>query len=107
MPVAPVIVNNTPCHALTYTGLDKGEAEVLALAVEHEARLVVIDEARGRQYARRLSMPLTGTLGVLLLAKEEGLISAVAPLINQLEANGLHLSPKLIIKILKLAQEEN
>jgi uncharacterized protein len=92
-------------HALTYTGLDRGEAEVLALAVEHSARLVIIDERKGRRYARRLGLSLTGTLGVLLLAKEEGLVTAVAPLIRQLLDDGLHFSSDLVIRALTLARE--
>jgi uncharacterized protein len=94
-----------PRHALTYTGLDQGEAEVLALAVEHKARLVVIDERKGRRYARRLGLPLTGTLGVLLLAKEDGLITAVAPLVKQLLDQGLYFSPELVSRTLTLAGE--
>ena len=40
--------------------------------------MVIIDERKGRRYARRLGLPLTGTLGVLLLAKERGLITSFA-----------------------------
>lgn len=94
-----------PRHALTYTGLDRGEAEVLALAVEHKARLVIMDERKGRRYARRLGLSLTGTIGVLLLAKEEGLITAVAPLIQQLLEQGLYFSPELVSRALVLARE--
>jgi uncharacterized protein len=94
-----------PRHALTYTGLDRGEAEVLALAVEHNARLVIMDERQGRRYAHRLGLSLTGTLGVLLLAKEEGLITAVAPLIQQLLDQGLYFSPELVNRALTLAGE--
>jgi uncharacterized protein len=94
-----------PRHALTYTGLDRGEAEVLALAVEHNARLVIMDERQGRRYAHRLGLPLTGTLGLLLLAKEEGLITAVAPLIQQLLDQGLYFSPELVSRALTLARE--
>jgi uncharacterized protein len=83
-------------HALTYTGLDRGEAEVLALAVEYKARLVIMDERQGRRYARRLGLPLTGTLGILLLAKEGGLITAVSPLLQRLLDEGLYFSPALV-----------
>lgn len=99
------VVLSNPRHALTYTGLDRGEAEVLALAVEHKARLVVMDERRGRRYAHRLGLPLTGTLGVLLLAKEVGLITAVAPLLQRLLDQGLYFSSDLIRQTLALAQE--
>jgi hypothetical protein len=57
-----------PRQALVYVGLDQGEAEVLALANERSARLVIIDERKGRRYAKRLGLPLTGIVGVLLTA---------------------------------------
>ena len=95
-----------PRQALVYVGLDQGEAEVLALANEVSARLVIIDEARGRQYAKRLGLPLTGTLGVLLAAKDKGLVSNLIPLINGLLREGLHLAPELVTKVLTLAGEQ-
>jgi predicted nucleic acid-binding protein len=48
---------HTPGCALTFSDLDSGEAEVLALAVERSARLVIIDERKGRRYAKRLLHP--------------------------------------------------
>jgi hypothetical protein len=95
-----------PRQALVYVGLDQGEAEVLALATEWLARLVIIDEHKGRRYAKRLGLPLTGTVGILLTAKRNGLISALAPLINQLLKGGLFLAPELVEKALELAEED-
>ncbi len=95
-----------PRQALVYIGLDQGEAEVLALANERSARLVIIDELKGRRYAKRLGLPLTGTVGVLLAAKHHGLIPALAPLINQLLKEGLFLAPELVKKVLELAGED-
>ena len=94
-----------PKQALVYVGLDRGEAEVLALAVERSARLVIMDELKGRRYARRLGIPLTGTVGVLLTAKQRGLVPALAPLFDQLKQNGFFLSSSLIHKALQLAGE--
>lgn len=94
-----------PRQALVYVGLDQGEAEVLALAVELSARLVVMDERKGRRYAQRLELPLTGTVGVLLAAKHNGLIPALAPLLERLREKGLFLSPELVKRALKLAKE--
>lgn len=94
-----------PRRALSYVGLDRGEAEVLALAEEHDARLVVIDERRARQLARRMGFDLTGTLGLLLLAKEEGLLTSVAESIAALEVAGLHLSRSLVERTLQIAGE--
>jgi uncharacterized protein len=52
--------------------LDKGEAEVIVLAQEIGADLVIIDETLGRSYAAHFHLPCTGTLGVLLRSKKEG-----------------------------------
>jgi uncharacterized protein len=95
-----------PRRALVYVGLDHGEAAVLALAEERKARLVIIDERQGRRYARRLDIPLTWTLGVLLLAKEAGLLAAVEPVIEELQDAGLYLSPALVEQVLKIAEED-
>ncbi len=95
-----------PQRARVYIGLDQGEAEVLALAEERAARLVIIDELKGRRYAQRLGLPLTGTLGLLLLAKERGLIAGLAPLLVELQEAGLYLSSTLIDKALRLAGEK-
>ena len=88
-----------------YTSLDLGEAEVLALGEETNARLLVIDEERGRRFARRLNFPIIGTLGLLLLAKENKLLERVAPVIKQLEDVGLYLAPRLVAKVLQIADE--
>ncbi len=103
--IRPVSLAN-PQRALVYIGLDLGEAEVLALAEERAARLVIIDELKGRRYAQRLEMPLTGTLGLLLLAKERGLVADLAPLLVELQEAGLYLGAALINRALRLAGEK-
>lgn len=100
-----VVPLTQPQRALAYAGLDRGEAEVLALAEEQSARLVIIDERAGRRYARRMTLPITGTLGVLLLAKESGLIQEVKPLIEMLHQAGMYLGEDLIEGVLRLAGE--
>lgn len=92
-------------RALAFAGLDRGEAEVLALAEEQDARLVVLDERKARRFAVRLGLPVTGTLGLFLLAKETGLLEAVAPWITKLHAAGLYLRPELVARVLELAGE--
>lgn len=92
-------------RTLAYSGLDRGESEVLALAEERNARLVVIDDWKARQYARRLGFQLTGTLGILLLAKDKGLIEGVAETLRELQVNGLRLGRDLVASALKTAGE--
>jgi len=85
--------------------LDAGEAEVIILAQEQKADLVIMDEIMGRRYAKQLGLKLTGTLGILLRAKEKGLIEAIAPLISDLIKNGVWISPELIKVVLEKAGE--
>lgn len=93
-------------HASLIVGLDRGEAEVLALAQELSAHLVLIDERLARRYARRAGLVLSGTLGVLVKAKQQGVIAAVAPLTQALREHGIHLSNAVVAEVLRLAGEE-
>ena len=94
-----------PQTAEAYVGLDEGEAEALALAAEHDARLILLDEKQARQRAKEIGLKVKGTLGILLEAKEEGLIVAIKPLLIQLRANGMRMSESLINKVLQEAGE--
>ncbi len=94
-----------PARADLLSDLDRGEAEVIALAQELGAGLVIIDERLARQHARRLNLKLTGTLGFLLEAKARRLVPAVKPLIEQLVSGGIHLHPALVNETLRLAGE--
>ena len=94
-----------PRRADLLADLDRGEAEVLALAQELNADLVIIDERLARLHAKRLGLTLTGTLGVLLRAKQLGHVKAVAPLIDKLRGGGIHLSDVVVAEVLALADE--
>lgn len=92
-------------RVLAFTGLDRGEAEVLALAEEREARIVLLDERKARRFARRIGLELTGTLGTLLIAKEKGFVDSVSHSIRTLTALGLYLEPRLVNRVVMLANE--
>ena len=94
-----------PGRAAVIPDLDRGEAEVIALAQELGADLVIIDERLARRHASRLGLRLTGTLGLLLKAKRCGLIPAVAPLVDELRRCGIRLSDALVAEALRLADE--
>lgn len=96
-----------PRRALAFGGLDLGEAEVLALAEERAARLVLLDEKKARRYADRLGFAKTGTVGLLLLAKEKGLIDLLKPWLDRLQEAGLHIAPDLVSKALEMAGESS
>lgn len=63
--------------------LDRGEAEVIALAMEHQARLVLLDELIGRKVAESLGLSVTGSAGILVRAKQLSEIPAVKPLLER------------------------
>lgn len=87
------------------TDLGAGEAQVLALAIEEPGSLVILDDSLARQTARLRSLRITGTAGVLLKAKHEGHILAVAPLLDRLMQLDFRLSDAVKAKILRLARE--
>jgi predicted nucleic acid-binding protein len=87
------------------TDLGAGEAQVLALAIEEPGSLVILDDSLARQIARLRSLRITGTAGVLLKAKHEGHILAVAPLLDRLMQLDFRLSDAVKAKILRLARE--
>jgi predicted nucleic acid-binding protein len=58
----------------TLSALDMGEREAIQLAQERRADILLMDERKGRLEARRRGLKVTGTLGVLAAAGEEGFI---------------------------------
>ena len=89
-----------------FLDLDEGEAEVIILAKEQDADLVIMDEIMGRRIAKQFNLTVTGTIGVLLKAKERGFVNVIKELLTELQEKGTWLNTKLISKALELANEE-
>ncbi|MBI3946097.1 MAG: DUF3368 domain-containing protein [Armatimonadetes bacterium] len=84
--------------------VDSGEAEAIALAHEHSWR-VILDDRRARAVAKRLGTPVIGTVGILLRAKQSGVVPSIRPLLEALEANEFHIGKGLREEALRLAGE--
>jgi len=87
-------------HLLLPT-LDRGEAEVIALALERAAGLVLIDELTGRKVAESLHLTVSGSVGILIRSKQMGEISAVKPLLDEMMQRGIRYSPRFVTSILQ------
>lgn len=62
----------TDVHFQSLLDIDPGEASAIALAMESEPSLLVIDDGKGRKAAQRLNLNITGSLGIFLRAKRSG-----------------------------------
>ena len=81
--------------------LDEGESSSIALSLEIDDSLLIIDEKKGRRIAQELRIKTIGTLGVILRAKEKSLIDSIENVLEKLENAGFWISPNLKAKILE------
>lgn len=90
-------VMNRPLVTALREHLDVGEAETIALAVEHPPPFILMDEQEGRHTAQRFGFKTVGVVGVLIEARTHGLIPAISPLLERLRREaGFYLSDRVI-----------
>ncbi len=95
-----------PTDPLLQAQLDPGEAAVIAMASQHGPLSVLMDERKGRRVASLIyRLSVIGTGGLLVAAKQRGLIGAVRPLLEGMQAGGYHLGPALVAECLRRAGE--
>ena len=87
------------------TSLGDGEKEVLALGLEATDALLVLDDRNARRCATAADLEITGTLGILILAKERGLLDSIRPALDRLQALRFRLSAETRQIVLDLAGE--
>jgi predicted nucleic acid-binding protein len=100
----PAPINISP---LLLNSLDLGEASVIQLALNQNIQTVCIDEALGRRVARLSSLSLTGSIGILLKAKQSGYPFSMQQAIQQMLNHGIRLSNTVINFALTQAGENN
>jgi predicted nucleic acid-binding protein len=84
--IAPYLLNT----------LDRGEAAVIQTALHRQIETVCIDEKAGRRVARLSQLKLTGSIGLLLKAKQSGQLDSMANAIQRMQQSGIRLSQGVI-----------
>jgi predicted nucleic acid-binding protein len=86
--------------------LDAGEASAIALALENPKQsILIIDEKKGRKIAKQYNLEIIGTLRVLLLAKQNGVIPSVKNLVAELTRKRFRFTNAVVNQILEEANE--
>ncbi|WP_437929261.1 DUF3368 domain-containing protein [Sorangium sp. So ce291] len=99
-------LRSPPAHALQgIDGLGAGETEGIALSRSLAGSLVLLDDGYARKVAASLGLQLTGTVGVLLVAKERGLLGRVGPELERLQTFGFRLAAPVWRAVLERAGE--
>ena len=101
-------IHNFGAKRMYQAKLHAGEVEVMILAQEcPKADLLIIDDAAAKKTAKFLGLTVTGTLGVLLKAKQLGLLNNVTDCLKEMQSCGFYISPKIANLVLKQAGEKS
>jgi len=85
--------------------IDLGEASTIALSLEIEDSIAILDDLKARKVAMNLNLKFTGLLGVILKAKQEGIINSVHDVLNRLKSARFRISKAMETEVLRLANE--
>ncbi len=76
-------VRKITCH-FPISGIERGETEAILLCHELRADYLLIDDKKAREKAELLDIKCIGTLGLLFLARQKGIIGDLRPLFEEL-----------------------
>jgi predicted nucleic acid-binding protein len=87
------------------TQIDKGESSAIALALETPNSTVILDDYKARKIAKQLGINFTGTIGVIIKAKLNGIIPSIKPFLQKINQTNFRLSVEIQLLALKEANE--
>ena len=85
--------------------IDKGESSAIALALENQNSKIILDDDKARKVANKLGLDFTGTIGVIIKAKLDGIIPSIKPYLQKIKETNFRISPELELIALKEAKE--
>lgn len=86
--------------------LGKGESSAIALALEKNGCLLIVDDSKARREAKYLVIEITGTIGVLINAKMKGIINSIREVFDEIDNTDFRISDELKIEALKICGEK-
>lgn len=89
-----------PDSELANAHLDSGERDAILLAEELRADQVIIDELRGRRVARQRHLSVTGTLGVVRAAANQGLLD-LSTTLQRLRQTNFHVAQQVLDRLIR------
>ncbi len=100
-------VQDQPAVQLLRRDLDQGEAEVIALALQVKAEWTLLDERDARRVAKSLGLKVTGVLGILLRAQQEGKLPSLQTAMEQLrEKAGFRIGAELFANLVRESEKQ-
>ena len=103
--ISVVSPENSHYQQILEMDLDEGEASAIALSLEMKNPILLIDELKGRKVAEKLNLRYSGTFGLILKAKQIGLINSVRPILEKIKSTNFRFDEKLFEKVLEQAGE--
>lgn len=101
-----IVVETPPTPEIIQSwDLGKGESSVLTWAYTHPDTEAIVDDLAARRCAAVLGIPVRGTLGLVLTAKQRGKVAAARPILENLRSLGMYLSDRVINQALALVGE--
>ena len=92
-------------QSIIEASVDKGEASAIALAIELDDCLLIIDDLKGRRFANQIGLTIIGTIGVIVDAKLAGIINSVRPILTKIKSTNFRITEQLEVIILKRSGE--
>jgi predicted nucleic acid-binding protein len=101
--VYPIERNNI--KLLFESKIDSGEASAILLALTMPNSTIIMDDLKGRIFAKQFKLNVTGTIGVIIAAKNKNIILSIKPILDKIKATNFYISKEIEDEALLLAKE--